>query len=87
VPTVHLLGPRQSRPGIKVRPAGVKMDDTGRLDHIAFAASGFEAMRQRLRDKGVAFRENIVPRTGAAQLFLFDPDGVGVELNFESPTS
>jgi hypothetical protein len=23
-----------------------------------------------------------VPRTGAAQIFLYDPDGVGVELNF-----
>ena len=84
VPTVHLLGPRQPRPGVKVRPAGVKMEDTGRLDHIAFAATGFDAMRRHLRDKGVEFRENIIPRTGAAQLFLFDPDGVGVELNFES---
>jgi catechol 2,3-dioxygenase-like lactoylglutathione lyase family enzyme len=84
---VHLLGPRQARPGVKVRPPGVKMDDTGRLDHIAFEATGFEAMRQHLRAKGVEFRENIVPRSGAAQLFLFDPDGVGVELNFASPTS
>ncbi|MGE0422560.1 MAG: VOC family protein [Reyranellaceae bacterium] len=87
VPTVHLLGPRQARPGVKVRPAGVKMEDTGRLDHIAFAATGFDAMRRHLRDKGVEFRENIIPRTGAAQLFLFDPDGVGVELNFESPNA
>jgi catechol 2,3-dioxygenase-like lactoylglutathione lyase family enzyme len=87
VPTVHLLGQRQPRPGARVRPAGVKMEDTGRLDHIAFEATGFEEMRKRLRDKGLTFRENIVPRTGAAQLFLFDPDGVGVELNFESPSS
>src|ERR1700749_474621 len=87
VPTVHLLGARQPGPGARVRPEGVKMDDTGRLDHIAFAATGFDSMRQRLRDKGVQFRENIVPRSGAAQLFLFDPDGVGVELNFESPNS
>jgi hypothetical protein len=26
-----------------------------------------------------------VPRTGAAQIFLYDPDGVGVELNFPAP--
>jgi hypothetical protein len=30
----------------------------------------------------VNFRESIVPRTGDTQFFLYDPDGVGVELNF-----
>jgi hypothetical protein len=30
----------------------------------------------------VKFRESIVPRTGDTQIFLYDPDGVGVELNF-----
>ena len=39
-------------------------------------------MRKRLQSKNVKFREQIVPRTGAAQIFLYDPDGVGVELNF-----
>ena len=32
--------------------------------------------------KDVKFRESIVPRTGDTQFFLYDPDGVGVELNF-----
>ncbi|WP_376711979.1 VOC family protein [Bradyrhizobium hereditatis] len=53
-----------------------------RLDHIAFAATDVEGMRKRLRAKGVKFRESIVPRTGDTQFFLYDPDGVGVELNF-----
>jgi len=39
-------------------------------------------VRNRLESKKVKFREQIVPRTGAAQIFLYDPDGVGVELNF-----
>jgi hypothetical protein len=26
-----------------------------------------------------------VPRTGDTQFFLYDPDGVGVELNFPKP--
>jgi hypothetical protein len=39
-------------------------------------------MRKRLQSKGVKFRESIVPRTGDMQFFLYDPDGVGVELNF-----
>ena len=39
-------------------------------------------MRKRLQSKNVKFRESIVPRTGDTQFFLYDPDGVGVELNF-----
>ena len=60
-------------------------EDTGRLDHIAFAATDVDAMRKRLQTRNVKFRESIVPRTGDTQFFLYDPDGVGVELNFPKP--
>jgi catechol 2,3-dioxygenase-like lactoylglutathione lyase family enzyme len=82
IPTVHLLGPRTPREGITVRGTEKKYDDTGRFDHIAFAASDLPGVRNRLESKKVKFREQIVPRTGAAQIFLYYPDGVGVELNF-----
>ena len=65
-----------------VRGTEKKYDDTGRLDHIAFAASDVEGVRTRLKSRKVQFREQIVPRTGDTQIFLYDPDGVGVELNF-----
>ena len=79
---MHLLGPRKPREGIVVRGTKKKFKDTGRFDHIAFAASDLPGVRKRLKSKKVKFREQIVPRTGAAQIFLYDPDGVGVELNF-----
>ena len=82
VATVHLLGPRKPREGIVVRGTKKKFKDNGRFDHIAFAASDLPSVRKRLKTKKVKFREQIVPRTGAAQIFLYDPDGVGVELNF-----
>ncbi len=81
VATVHLLGPRVPGEGITVR-GEKQFDDTGRFDHIAFAATDLPGVRQRLNKHNVKFREQIVPRTGAGQIFLFDPDGVGVELNF-----
>ena len=84
IPTVHLLGPRQPREGVVVR-GEKKYDDTGRFDHIAFAATDIDEVRARLQGKKVKFRENTVPRTGAKQIFLHDPDGVGVELNFPPP--
>src|SRR5207248_10914751 len=61
---------------------GEKIRRYGRLDHIAFAATDVEGVRKRLQSKDVKFRESIVPRTGDTQIFLYDPDGVGVELNF-----
>jgi hypothetical protein len=82
VPPEHLLGPRAPRDGIVVRGTEKKFDDTGRFDHIAFAATDLAGVRKRLASKKVKFREQVVPRTGAAQIFLYDPDGVGVELNF-----
>ena len=80
--TVHLMGTRKPREGIVVRGTEKKFEDTGRFDHIAFAASDVEGVRGRLLANKVKFREQIVPRTGDTQFFLYDPDGVGVELNF-----
>ncbi len=82
VATVHLMGTRKQREGIIVRGTEKRFENTGRFDHIAFAATDVEGVRARLRSKGVEFRESIVPRTGDTQFFLYDPDGVGVELNF-----
>jgi catechol 2,3-dioxygenase-like lactoylglutathione lyase family enzyme len=76
------MGTRKPRDGIVVRGTAKKYEDTGRLDHIAFAATDVDGVRKRLKAKNVDFREQIVPRTGDTQIFLYDPDGVGVELNF-----
>src|SRR6266849_3943891 len=82
VATVHLLGPREAGEGVVVRPPGKDLGPTGRFDHIAFAATSLKEMRTRLRKHGVKYRENLIARVNVAQIFLYDPDGVGVELNF-----
>jgi hypothetical protein len=82
---VHLLGKRKPREGIVVRGTTKKFKDTGRFDHIAFAATDIGGVRKKLKAKKVKFREQVIPRTGGQQIFLYDPDGVGVELNFPPP--
>jgi catechol 2,3-dioxygenase-like lactoylglutathione lyase family enzyme len=78
-PTVHLIGPRPQREaGWPERVAG----DTGLLDHIAFSCTGLKEMRARLQAGGIAFEERVIPRDRQTQLFLHDPDGVAVELNY-----
>jgi catechol 2,3-dioxygenase-like lactoylglutathione lyase family enzyme len=57
-------------------------DGSGNVDHIAFEASDLEATRRALTEAGLPFREAVVPRDGTIQIFVPDPDGVMVELNF-----
>lgn len=55
---------------------------TGHLDHIAFTAKGLHATEARLTELGLEFRKSEFPDFQLAQLFLRDPVGLGVELNF-----
>jgi catechol 2,3-dioxygenase-like lactoylglutathione lyase family enzyme len=57
--------------------------DSGVIDHIAFGSRGFDAIKQHLTRKGVAFRVNEVPNSSRRQIFLTDPNNVLIELNFD----
>jgi len=57
-------------------------DGTGALDHVAFVASDFEGMRASFEARKLAFRERLVPGLALNQLFIVDPNGVTIELNF-----
>lgn len=77
VPTVHLIGPRDEA-GLPERQA----QPTGLLDHIAFSCTGLVAMQANLAKHGLTYETRIIPRDRQTQLFLHDPDGLAVELNF-----
>ncbi len=57
-------------------------DDTGAIDHIAFEAAGLKEMLEKLDDLGIAARNRKVPGQGLHQVFVTDPDGVMIELNY-----
>jgi hypothetical protein len=42
-------------------------------------------MRDRLKRAGLAFKERVVPGRPLKQLFVPDPEGVLVEINFREP--
>lgn len=54
----------------------------GSVDHLAFRCSGLDAACRDLDRRGIAYRRAEVPLTGQVQLFVRDPAGNGVELNF-----
>jgi catechol 2,3-dioxygenase-like lactoylglutathione lyase family enzyme len=55
---------------------------SGAVDHIAFFADGLAQMLAHLKANGVPVRERTVPAIGLHQLFLDDPNGIVVELNY-----
>jgi len=58
------------------------LDGSGNLDHVAFQATDLEGTRRLLAEAGLSFREAVVPRDHTVQIFVRDPDGIQVELNF-----
>ncbi|MBP0588151.1 VOC family protein [Paraburkholderia sp. LEh10] len=83
--TVHIIGVDPGNPeglvaylGNKALPA----TGTGTVDHIAFLATGVEAMWNTLRAENIAWRDRTVPGLGLHQVFIEDPSGVTIELNF-----
>lgn len=58
--------------------------DSGVVHHVAFVSQGFRDMKQRLQEKGVAFEARQVPGGDLWQIFIRDPNGVMIELNYET---
>jgi catechol-2,3-dioxygenase len=56
----------------------------GTFDHVAFSCTGLADFETHLGRTGVTYRRSQVPGTNIVQLFVKDPSGNGVELNFAS---
>jgi catechol 2,3-dioxygenase-like lactoylglutathione lyase family enzyme len=54
---------------------------TGPVDHLAFVAADCESIKAQLLAYGITFAENRVPGANLTQFFLYDPNGVKVEIN------
>ena len=83
---VHVIGIDKNDPEGLKRYLGDRdvssMHGTGAVDHIALMATGLEGMLSHLARIGVACRERTVPSIGLHQLFLDDPCGLVIELNY-----
>ena len=54
---------------------------TGAIDHIAFEASGYSELCDRLTDLGVEFKTVETPESDLLQIFVMDPNQIRVEIN------
>jgi catechol 2,3-dioxygenase-like lactoylglutathione lyase family enzyme len=77
-PVVHLVL-ESERTDSRIRDVA---GSTGALDHIAFRGQDLDGTRALLRANSIAFTETPVPGNDLHQVFVHDPDGVLIELNF-----
>ena len=73
---LHLseAGPDENRPA----------QPTGTFDHAAFRCTDRAAYESKLSARGIKYRVAVVPVTQQLQIFITDPAGNGIELNFEN---
>ncbi|MFS2217093.1 VOC family protein [Telluria sp. Tellsp104] len=83
---VHIIGIDRDDPQALKDYLGDKeeaaLTGSGAVDHVAFLATDLVGMRARLAARGTPFTERTVPSLGLYQLFVADPSGVTVELNY-----
>jgi catechol 2,3-dioxygenase-like lactoylglutathione lyase family enzyme len=81
---VHLAGDDDSGNFEKYlsKPEVLPGGGTGALDHIAFRAGDIDGFRGKLENLDVPYKHRVVPDFDLEQLFLDDPDGLTIELNF-----
>jgi catechol 2,3-dioxygenase-like lactoylglutathione lyase family enzyme len=65
--------------GIPVSP---QASGTGSFDHIAFNGGDYDGVLARLHQQGVSVSCNDPPEAPVRQLFLSDPNGLKIEINF-----
>lgn len=83
---VHLIAIDKNDPeGLKQylgdRDPG-SLKGSGAVDHIAFFATGLEEKLKQLKALNIAFTERTVPVIQLHQIFLEDPNGIVIELNY-----
>jgi hypothetical protein len=61
-----------------------QLKGSGALDHVAFFATDLAGMLKRLSELDIEARCRDVPGLGLHQVFLNDPNGIVVELNYSA---
>jgi len=87
VPVLHMTQGGANVPKDRLRYLGQQSqatEGTGVIDHVAFRATGLATMIEHLKKLDIPFKERQVDNQALYQLFLFDLNGVKVELNYEA---
>ena len=84
---IHLIGVDADDPSGLQRYVGGEISSealqgSGAFDHIAFRANDPSVLIERLKKTDYAYRERQVPNMNLFQIFVEDPNGITIELNY-----
>jgi len=71
---LHLITPKEG---------DGRSSEKSSFDHIAFKTGNYESVLEKLESLNIPFEEKPIPGMAAHQIFLKDPAGNRVELNFD----
>ena len=71
---VHLITPKEG---------DNRSSQKSSYDHVAFKTSNYKDVLEKLKSLNIPFEEKPIPGMTAHQIFLRDPAGNRVELNFD----
>ena len=71
---VHLITPKEG---------DSRSPQKSSYDHVAFKAGDYQGVLKKLKALNISFEEKPIPGMTAHQIFLRDPAGNRVELNFD----
>ena len=91
---IHLIGVDPDDPSGLQRYVGDEistesLQGSGAFDHIAFRANDPSVLIERLKKTNYEYREQQVPNMNLFQIFVEDPNGITIELNYwgkDAPT-
>jgi catechol 2,3-dioxygenase-like lactoylglutathione lyase family enzyme len=64
----------------------IRHEPGGVIDHVAFVADEYDRMKRQLDELGVTYEVvDSRPSRMLRQLYLLDPNGVRIEVNFDEP--
>lgn len=87
VAAVHVAGQASYEETGRMKEAARERQGSGSVDHIAFAADDYDELVARFEKHGVKYRASQVPGSDLRQLFVFDPDGIQIEINIRARPS
>ena len=84
---IHLIGVDPDDPSGLQRYVGGEISTetlkgSGAFDHIAFRANDPSVLTERLKQADYEYRERQVPNMNLFQIFVEDPNGITIELNY-----
>lgn len=65
-------------------PDGSVLTGTAAIDHVSVVCQGYNDFKARFEKFGLDYRENLVMTTPFWQLFVYDPNGIQLELTFHA---